>query len=72
MRIKLNSVNDVKDFIEISSKCIADVGVSSGIYNVDGKSIMGVFSLDLSKPVEAVAAGDDSEVFYEMIEKFKM
>ena len=46
----LSSINDVKDFVNIVSKYDFDVDLTSGRYVVDAKSIMGIFSLDLSKP----------------------
>ena len=51
--ISLNKVTDVKDFISATQKCVGEVTVSSldGHYRVDGKSILGLFSLDLSAPV---------------------
>ena len=51
--IKLNQIDDVKTFVRYAEKCEAKVTVRSyDGYIVDGKSIMGVFSLDLSKPVK--------------------
>ena len=47
----LSSINDVKDFVNIVSKYDFDVDLTSGRYVVDAKSIMGIFSLDLSKPI---------------------
>ena len=47
----LSSINDVKDFVNIVSKYDFDVDLTSGRYVVDAKSIMGIFSLDLTKPI---------------------
>ena len=47
----LKKVTDVSDFINLVSKCEGDVLVKSGKYVVSGKSMMGLFSLDLSKPL---------------------
>lgn len=49
--IFLKKITDVSDFVNLASKCKGDVLVKSGKYTVSGKSIMGVFSLDLSKPL---------------------
>ena len=49
--IMLGSINDVKNFVNIVSKYDFDVDLTSGRYVVDAKSIMGIFSLDLSKPI---------------------
>ena len=50
--ITLSSVNDVKTFVGLASACPCEVDVISGRYLVNGKSIMGLFSIDLSQPVE--------------------
>lgn len=70
--IKLNSIDDVKEFCGQTNSCKFDVDVLSGRYAVDAKSIMGIFSLDLTKEVElAVHANDDeSEDFFDNIKKF--
>lgn len=68
--ILLSSSNDVKDFVNIVSKYDFDVDFSSGRYVVDAKSIMGIFSLDLSKPVKVDVHSDNCEAFMEELEKF--
>lgn len=50
--INLNSVDKVKAFVNTVINYDGDVDLISGRYVVDGKSIMGIFSLDLSKPLE--------------------
>ncbi len=49
VKISINTINGVKDFVSIVSKCDYDVDIISGRYAIDAKSIMGIFSLDLSK-----------------------
>ena len=51
MIISLHSIDGVKDFVNMVSKIDGDVTISSGRYIIDAKSIMGIFSLDLSKTV---------------------
>ena len=68
--ILLSSSKDVKDFVNIVSKYDFDVDFSSGRYVVDAKSIMGIFSLDLSKPVKVDVHSDSCEAFMEELEKF--
>ena len=51
MTITLPTVQDVKTFVQVSSKVSSDIDIVSGRYKIDGKSIMGMFSLDLSKPL---------------------
>ena len=50
--IMLDSIDKVKSFVNIVAKCNCDVDLTSGRYVVDAKSIMGIFSLDLSKPIK--------------------
>lgn len=70
MRINLNSVNDIKDFVNIVSKFSDDVDIASNRSIVDAKSIMGIFSLDLSKPVEVTTVGEQSDNIYAAISKY--
>ena len=45
----LQAINDVKEFVNIVMKYDFDIDLVSGRYAIDAKSIMGIFSLDLSK-----------------------
>ena len=51
VRISLNSIDKVKSFVNDLSKFDVDFDLVSGRYVIDAKSIMGIFSLDLSKPI---------------------
>ena len=51
-KVRLNKVSDVKDFVELTSGWPWKQELRSGRYVVDAKSILGIMSLDLSKPVE--------------------
>ena len=59
VQIKLNTVEDVRDFADIVSGYDINMDLSSGRYIVDAKSVMGIFSLDLSSPVTLTAHTDD-------------
>ena len=52
VRISLNSIDKVKSFVNDLSKFDVDFDLVSGRYVIDAKSIMGIFSLDLSKPID--------------------
>ena len=65
--IMLNTVTDVKTFVNVVSKYDFDVDLVSGRYAIDGKSIMGIFSLDLSKPIRVEVRSDDASAFFEEI-----
>ena len=51
VQISLNSIEKVKSFVNEISKYDIDFDLVSGRYVIDAKSIMGIFSLDLSKPI---------------------
>lgn len=50
--ISLNSIESVKSFVNSITKFDSDFDLVSGRYVIDAKSIMGIFSLDLSKPID--------------------
>lgn len=68
--IMLKSINDVKDFVNIVNRYDFDVDLTSGRYVVDAKSIMGIFSLDLSKPIRVEVHQDDCGAFFDQIKNF--
>ena len=68
--IMLNTINDVKTFVNAVSKYDFDVDLISGRYAIDAKSIMGIFSLDLSKPIRLEAHSEDNEKFFDEIKPF--
>lgn len=71
-KIKLNSIEDVKEFTSLANSLAYDMDLVSGRYAVDAKSIMGIFSLDLTKTLTLVLHGSDEECqeFLEEAEKF--
>ena len=52
VKISLNSIDKVKAFVNEVTKFDSDFDLVSGRYVIDAKSIMGIFSLDLSKPID--------------------
>lgn len=52
VKISLNSIDKVKSFVNDVTKFDTDFDLVSGRYVIDAKSIMGIFSLDLSKPID--------------------
>lgn len=52
VKISLNSIDKVKTFVNEVTKYDAEFDLVSGRYVIDAKSIMGIFSLDLSKPID--------------------
>jgi len=66
----LHSINDVKNFVNLVNRFDFDVDLSSGRYIVDAKSIMGIFSLDLSKPIKVEVHSDNCDSFLEEVKTF--
>ena len=60
VKISLNSIDKVKAFVNEISKFDCDFDLVSGRYVIDAKSIMGIFSLDLSKPIALNIHADGS------------
>lgn len=54
MKVLLNNVSKTQEFCKLASGLMSEVDVVSGRYILDAKSIMALFSLDLSKPVSVV------------------
>ena len=59
VQISLNSIDKVKSFVNDITKFDVDFDLVSGRYVIDAKSIMGIFSLDLSKPIEVNSHADN-------------
>ena len=70
VNVSLNSIDKVKDFVNEVAKYNAEFDLVSGRYVIDAKSIMGIFSLDLSKPIELRAHTEDAEALFEAIDRF--
>ena len=60
LTIKLDSIDRVKEFVRIITTFDNDFDLRSGRYTVDAKSILGIFSLDLSKPIDLDIYGKDN------------
>jgi len=70
-KISLNSIDKVKAFVNEISKFDCDFDLVSGRYVIDAKSIMGIFSLDLSKPIDLnIHADDNVEEIMEMLKPY--
>lgn len=59
-----------RDFVNIVAKTDADIDLQSGRYVVDGKSIMGIFSLDLLSPITLTVHSDDADEVLAQLERF--
>ena len=72
VRVLIDSIGKVKDFVNIISKFDTDFDMVSGRYVIDAKSIMGIFSLDLSSPIDLVVhtQGENLAVILEKIKGY--
>lgn len=69
VQISLNSIDKVKAFVNDVTQFNTDFDLVSGRYVIDAKSIMGIFSLDLSKPIDLNI--HDDEKMDEILETLK-
>ncbi len=60
VKISLNSIDKVKSFVNEITRYDYDFDLVSGRYVIDAKSIMGIFSLDLSKPIDLNIHAEDN------------
>ena len=59
IKISLNSIDKVKSFVNTITKYDYEFDLVSGRYVIDAKSIMGIFSLDLSRPIDLTIHTDN-------------
>ena len=70
VQISLNSIEKVKSFVNDIAKFDSDFDLVAGRYVIDAKSIMGIFSLDLSKPINLNIHADDNESIVESLKAY--
>ena len=70
VNVQLPSISDVRDFVDLVRQYDMEIDLSSGRYVVDAKSIMGIFSLDLLKPITLTAYSDNTEKLFEELDKY--
>ena len=70
VKIRLSTIADVRDFVNIVAKSDVDVDLQSGRYIVDGKSIMGIFSRDLLSPITLTAQSDETDELFAALDRF--
>ena len=71
VKVSLNTVDKVKSFVNTVNQLDSDFDLLSGRYVIDAKSIMGIFSLDLSKPIELnIHADEDVDAIVEKLTPF--
>ncbi len=71
VQISLNSIDKVKSFVNAITQFDFDFDLISGRYVIDAKSIMGIFSLDLSKPIDLkIHAEENPDEVMEVIKPY--
>ena len=59
--IKLSSINDVKALVNAASEMECEIDLISGRYVINAKSLIGIFSIDLTKPITVEVHGTETE-----------
>ena len=71
VKICLNSIEKVKSFVNAIKRSDVDIDLVSGRYVIDAKSIMGIFSLDLSKPIDLnIHANEEMDAILEVLKPY--
>ena len=70
VKIRLLTIVDVRDFVNIVAKSDTDIDLQSGRYVVDGKSIMGIFSLDLLSPITMTVHSEHTDALLAELYRF--
>ena len=65
--LNLNSIDKVKEFVNIVTKFDLEMDLGSGRHVIDAKSIMGIFSLDISKDVKLTVQGVEEKDCVELL-----
>ena len=71
-KIQLKAFSDVKEFVKAAEKCEYDVDVLYNRVVVDAKSILGVMSMDLTRPLTVKYHVEDQDCFEQTLNKFAM
>ena len=71
MYVSINTINKVTEFVQKASQVDGDIICTKGQYTVDGKSIMGVFSIDISESI-MVEYPETATDFEEYLSQFKV
>ena len=71
IKLKLVTVEDIRSIVNVLAKYNIELDIAQGRYVVDARSIMGIFSLDLLKPVDFVIHSDDEGIAANVLEDVK-
>ena len=68
--ISLTQVQQVQQFVNLVSKYHFDVDIVSDRYTVNAKSLLGIYNLDLNKPLKVLIYSDDCEELKTELKEF--
>ena len=72
VQVSSKMAQNVKDFVNLAQKYPFEIDLRSGRYLIDAKSILGIFSLDLSKPINVEIHCDDCDELIEQLKAFSI
>ena len=71
IQIRLVTIEDIRNFVNTLAKYSIELDLHQGRYTVDARSLMGIFSLDLLKPVDFIVNSDDESVVNAVLDDVK-
>lgn len=69
--ILLSSIEAVKNFVTLTNSYSFPINLATDKYKIDAKSIMGIFSLDLSKPLKIEVDSNEADDFIKQLQQFR-
>ena len=72
LKISLEMAQRVKEFVSVTQNYACEILLKSGKYVVDAKSILGIFSLDLSQPITVEVYDDNCDELLARLKKFEV
>lgn len=70
-QVRLDKINDIKGFVSGLTKTVGRINaISHDNYKVDARSLLGLFSLDLSEPITIECEDRDFDIVYDICEEF--
>lgn len=70
-KIKLNATDDVKEFVNAAGRCDFDIDIYYNRVVIDAKSVLGILSMDLTKPLTVQCYGENPD-FVQTLQKFSI
>ncbi|MDO4748292.1 MAG: HPr family phosphocarrier protein [Eubacteriales bacterium] len=69
--IMIKNIDTAREFVDKMAKFIdTKITLNSGDYSIDGHSIIGIISLDITKPIEVVAQGNVTDELKEILKEY--